>query len=286
MAYPCARRVGEDRLQPANRRRGAFHRDFRDAANAPNLARLKPRPHSSARAHRGTSLAVARRTRTLGCRRSRPDNTCRCTARRGPVTWHLSKKYRHFINTDEANNLASWSSASVSIQRISNDRRNSMSQQSNWQFCYQCGGLFFAGHNLGVCPVGGGAAHDASQSGGYALSFSSSVPVTGTQSDWQYCKKCQGIFFAGDGSGFCPATKGAHEAGGGSGYALNQSGNGQAGWKYCLNCHGLFFAASSRNVCPEGGPHISGSGSYFLTQLGGASNYFLSRAHSTVKCNG
>jgi hypothetical protein len=39
--------------------------------------------------------------------------------------------------------------------------------QTNWCYCRNCKGLFFAGHGEGVCPAGGG--HDGTGSGDYEL---------------------------------------------------------------------------------------------------------------------
>jgi hypothetical protein len=122
-----------------------------------------------------------------------------------------------------------------------------MPQQSNWQFCKKCEGLFFAGNNLGVCPAGG--THDDSASGGYVLSDDL---VSGGQSDWLLCSQCQGLFFAGNNLGVCPT----HSDTGSRDYALPQlAGSGQPGWKFCSKCQGLFFAENNLGICPAGGTH-------------------------------
>ena len=36
-------------------------------------------------------------------------------------------------------------------------------------WCNRCNGLFFAGFNAGICPVGGG--HNKSGSGNYSVAF-------------------------------------------------------------------------------------------------------------------
>ncbi|MGH8524774.1 MAG: hypothetical protein ACREXY_11325, partial [Gammaproteobacteria bacterium] len=96
-------------------------------------------------------------------------------------------------------------------------------------------------------------------------------PASGptTQSGWNWCSKCQGLFFSAAGSR-CPA--GAAHSGAGSGnYTLTQNGGmGQPNWRYCSKCHGLYFKGSATGLCPAGGPHdASQSGDYRLEQSSG-----------------
>jgi hypothetical protein len=84
-------------------------------------------------------------------------------------------------------------------------------QQGDWRWCHKCEGIFFAGHpTQGQCPAGG--AHDASQSGHYAILFDDGVGSENAQNSWRWCHKCEGLFFAGHPSkGVCPAGQ-PHDA--------------------------------------------------------------------------
>lgn len=87
------------------------------------------------------------------------------------------------------------------------------------------------------------------------------------QSNWRWCKKCQGLAFTGSGSGACPA-KGVHDHSGSSDYtlALGTPGfPGQNNWRWCKKCQGLAFAGSGPGTCPAGDNHDhSSSGDYIL----------------------
>jgi hypothetical protein len=86
------------------------------------------------------------------------------------------------------------------------------------------------------------------------------------QINWQWCKKCEGLFFAGNSLGVCPAG-GNHDDSGSGGYALSDSGAGQSDWKWCNQCQGLFFVGNDLGVCPTHSD--TASGKYVLPQSGG-----------------
>jgi len=139
-----------------------------------------------------------------------------------------------------------------------------MGKQNGWRWCHKCQGLFFSGNpSQGACPTGG--AHDASQSGHYAVLFGDSLP--GAQSAWRWCHKCQGFFYSGNVSqGACPAS-GAHDASKSGHYSLQFGDNvssTQSGWRWCFKCQGLFFAGNpDKGTCSGGGKHDpSKSGHY------------------------
>ncbi len=69
------------------------------------------------------------------------------------------------------------------------------------------------------------------------------------QIDWQYCKKCEGLFFAGNNQSVCPAG-GSHDDSASGGYVLSDLGGGQPGWSWCGQCQGLFFTGNNSGVCP------------------------------------
>ena len=91
--------------------------------------------------------------------------------------------------------------------------------------------------------------------------------MTSPQPGWRWCSVCQGLFFAGHGTGACPAGGTGHDESGSGDYALDQAPDspGQHGWRWCNVCQGLFFAGNGAGVCPAGGGHDeSGSGDYAL----------------------
>ena len=79
-------------------------------------------------------------------------------------------------------------------------------RQSDWRWCYKCQGLFFSGGQLsrGTCPAGG--QHQKTVSGNYALVHNQPIAAD-HQSEWRWCSKCQGLFYAAGQSlsGRCPA---------------------------------------------------------------------------------
>jgi hypothetical protein len=89
------------------------------------------------------------------------------------------------------------------------------------------------------------------------------------QSNWRWCHKCQGLFFAGNPGSHCPAG-GAHDATGSGNYSLVENtpdAHGQFFWRWCHKCQGLFFGGSPGSVCPAGAAHdAAGSGNYCLVQ--------------------
>jgi hypothetical protein len=90
------------------------------------------------------------------------------------------------------------------------------------------------------------------------------------QSDWRWCNKCQGLFFAGNSTtGTCP-TGGGHNYSGSGNYSLGDfvGGSFQDRWRWCNKCQGLFFAGNpTSGVCPAGGGHnYSGSQDYYLNE--------------------
>ncbi len=94
------------------------------------------------------------------------------------------------------------------------------------------------------------------------------------QQNWKWCNKCQGLFFAGNGTfGVCPAG-GSHDPSGSGNYILahnNPNFPGQNNWKWCNKCQGLAFAGDNTSgICPANGSHnFSGSGNYTLANKEG-----------------
>jgi hypothetical protein len=109
--------------------------------------------------------------------------------------------------------------------------------------------------------------------GFFRLDYSPVDPsvVQNRQSDWRWCRKCAGLFWAAGQStaGTCPAGE-AHEKATGGDYTLTRNmpdAPGQHDWRYCHRCSGLFWASeqAASGTCPAGGQHAQdGSGDYAL----------------------
>ena len=97
----------------------------------------------------------------------------------------------------------------------------------------------------------------------------------GTQRNWRWCNKCQGLWFAGNPTaGKCPAG-GTHVKTGSGNYSLVHQATiapGQSNWRWCSKCQGLWFGGNpTAGKCPAGGTHIkTGSGNYTLAHQSGA----------------
>lgn len=93
----------------------------------------------------------------------------------------------------------------------------------------------------------------------------------GTQRNWRWCSKCQGMWFGGNPAGPCPAG-GNHIKTGSGNYSLvtnATSAPGQANWRWCSKCQGLWFGGNPPGPCPAGGNHIkTGSGNYTIPLAG------------------
>jgi CubicO group peptidase (beta-lactamase class C family) len=103
-----------------------------------------------------------------------------------------------------------------------------------------------------------------------ALFINSDVLGASLQNNWQWCRKCQALAFAGNaGLGDCPAG-GLHDHSGSSNYCLQMGGivppGSQDNWRWCNKCQALSFAGSpSLGKCSAGGMHDhAGSGDYVL----------------------
>jgi hypothetical protein len=103
-----------------------------------------------------------------------------------------------------------------------------------------------------------------------ALFMNSDVLGAGLQNNWQWCKKCQAIAFAGNANlGDCPAG-GLHDHTGSRNYCISMNtpvpSGSQGNWRWCNKCQALSFAGSaSLGKCSGGGNHDhAGSGNYVL----------------------
>lgn len=152
--------------------------------------------------------------------------------------------------------------------------------QRLWKRCARCRGLWFSGNGTrGGCPAGDildGGHHDDGTSD-YILKED---PDGGQgQSQWYWCKYCQGLWFGGNNGffGVCPAPSGgfsSHSNIGSGNYRLEDVTNrdgvgGEPKWRWCRKCSGLFYdgyTPAASGVCPADHQHhdIIGSGNYIL----------------------
>jgi hypothetical protein len=98
------------------------------------------------------------------------------------------------------------------------------------------------------------------------------VSGAGIQNGWDWCDRCQGLFYGpGQSSSACPAGPGGHDGSESAGYVLYYGTSGsddglgfpvQADWAWCDKCQGLFYGPfQGSSLCPAGGRH-DGSESY------------------------
>lgn len=93
--------------------------------------------------------------------------------------------------------------------------------QANWRRCRKCEGLFFFGNNkadgfpsFGRCAVAGGAIgnnHEPVLSDQFFVNLNSFFGSLGSQSDWRWCRKCEGLFFSGNAANGRCAAGGSHD---------------------------------------------------------------------------
>lgn len=181
----------------------------------------------------------------------------------------ISAAAQYVVGVNAAGEVYSWGCA------LPAGDRPLVTRQRGWRWCCKCQGLFFGGHSSqGSCasrPVGVMATtivpHDPSGSGEYALANSVGAPG---QSGWRWCRKCEGLFFAGA-RGKC-ASGGAHDGSQSGDYTLvhnDPAAQGQGSWRYCKKCDGLYFAGGGVTHCPAGLAHDgSASGAYTVRVIG------------------
>ena len=118
----------------------------------------------------------------------------------------------------------------------------------------------------GPCAARGD--HSYTDSGDYSLLHDLSG-VAG-QNNWRWCRKCQGLAFAGNQGSHCPAG-GTHDLSASYDYLLLHDTpiiDAQSDWRWCSKCQGLAFAGNSAGVCPAGGEHLlTRSFNYYLINV-------------------
>jgi hypothetical protein len=113
------------------------------------------------------------------------------------------------------------------------------------------------------------------------------TPYTTGQNLWRWCKKCQGLYYAGRSA--CPAG-GAHAQNNSANYRLTRDtspGGGQHNWRWCSKCQGLGYGGGTTpGNCAAGGLHDHSVSSDYVLMLnrldaGGQGNWRWCR-----KCQG
>ena len=99
----------------------------------------------------------------------------------------------------------------------------------------------------------------------------------GTQRNWRWCSRCQGLWFGpSQAQSTCPEGGNHSQTGSGNYSLVHQASptppNHQANWRWCSKCQGLWFGPNqAQSTCPEGGNHSqTGSGNYALANQIGA----------------
>ncbi|MFN0175083.1 MAG: hypothetical protein ACKVU0_10580 [Saprospiraceae bacterium] len=135
---------------------------------------------------------------------------------------------------------------------------HAQSEQTNWQRCIKCEGLFFAGNaTKGRCAAGG--RHDNSANG-FMMDFSQNV--SGGQRGWKWCRKCESLFWGyySTKKGVCPKDGNAHDDQESGEYTLFRAqhppnAHFTDNWDMCTVCLGLYQTSNNKSICPNGGPH-------------------------------
>jgi hypothetical protein len=105
--------------------------------------------------------------------------------------------------------------------------------QPNWRRCRKCEGLFFFGNSkpdgfpsVGRCPsvsAATGSGHEPDLLNNFFPDLNNFFADLGSQPDWRWCRRCEGLFFSGHPSkGRCPAG-GVHDGSQSGNYNLFQT---------------------------------------------------------------
>jgi hypothetical protein len=103
---------------------------------------------------------------------------------------------------------------------LPHDLGDDAGRQSDWRYCFRCGGLFFHGYTdtknwPGICPAGEGGHIPAGYN--FFLPFVIDEdpyglqpdPDPNTQANWRFCALCSGLFWNADSiKGVCPGASG------------------------------------------------------------------------------
>jgi LGFP repeat len=85
------------------------------------------------------------------------------------------------------------------------------------------------------------------------------------QDGWRWCNRCQGLAYAGFGTGICWDGQ-PHDFAGSGSYAVNIDSvpaGTQDGWRWCNRCQGMVYAGFGTGISWDGQPHdFAGSEGY------------------------
>jgi murein DD-endopeptidase MepM/ murein hydrolase activator NlpD len=144
---------------------------------------------------------------------------------------HLHFEVRSFWNSEddqgptipiqfEDNAHTAWRPVSTDLY----SSNNQVLRQEGWRHCKNCHALYFGdtpstGTKGGVCPKGAThGPHNPGNSGNYIISAGQHAKG---EAGWQWCSKCQALFFEGlANASRCPADSGRHLSNGGKGYVM------------------------------------------------------------------
>ena len=113
----------------------------------------------------------------------------------------------------------------------------SPTQQTDWRFCDDCFGLFYAGYpTKGYCPTNKANGH---RSAGHVFSLPHTLELSGERDPgWRFCVRCFGLFRARDGNGVCPVDGQSHAPDGLAFQLPAQAGvdSDNRPFRYCMRC--------------------------------------------------
>lgn len=150
-------------------------------------------------------------------------------------------------------------SADVDIQALS--------WQLDWKWCRKCQGMFYGPAAASSrCPAGN--THDATGSYPYYHFYANDAPLIGMQPNWRWCRKCQGLAYAGNGPGWCPGS-GRHDHTGSFNYHIwHDRAPGafeQDNWRWCNKCQALFWGPNQGSSwCGDSDRHYGGASYNYL----------------------
>ncbi|MEP7123353.1 MAG: M23 family metallopeptidase [Byssovorax sp.] len=145
--------------------------------------------------------------------------------------------------------------------------------QDGWRCCYKCASLYFSYPGIGGTTCAAGGTHAYVYWSNYSVSPDAAAPG---QPNWEWCQKCNQMFYSINGATRCPVQGPAgnynHDGSLSSNYRLQSGGSapGEHGWKWCSKCQTLWSSTAVANgwatsKCPsDNGAHGSSATDYAL----------------------
>lgn len=135
--------------------------------------------------------------------------------------------------------------------------------QSGFRWCHRCQNVTY-GINVAKSRCAAGGTHDITGSWVYALPWGprTSRTTKTNQAGWNWCAKCQDVFFGpNQGKSVC-AAYGRHVVGGSYDYLIPYGAPAAAHephFRHCFRCENLYYGPNTtRSVCAAGGVHSFG----------------------------